>query len=221
MIVAQRGGRVPEGWNLTDLVPRLEFDQLEPKLKAQLEARVTRLGYLGEFFKCAGHAPDVLRHFMAMTEALKDALPDRLTEVGALTVACVMGNDYERNQHERLSRSLGFGHDWVRAVNALKPDASPLLSDAEKRVQQYVLAALKRNGIGVDAEFAAMGKAIGPAQAMAVVMLTGRYVTHALAVNTLGLKPPVPSIFADGSEAEAQSYIDRAKAKAKTKDKVA
>jgi hypothetical protein len=26
-------------------------------------------------------------------------------------------------------------------------------------------------------------------------MLIGRYVTHALAVNTLGLKPPVPSIF--------------------------
>lgn len=48
-------------------------DELEPKLREALRPRVERLGYLGEFFRCAGHAPDVLRHFMAMTEALKQA----------------------------------------------------------------------------------------------------------------------------------------------------
>jgi hypothetical protein len=30
---------------------------------------------------------------------------------------------------------------------------------------------------------------------MAFVMLVGRYVTHAMVVNTLGLAPPGPSIF--------------------------
>ena len=31
-----------------------------------------------------------------------------------------------------------------------------------------------------------------------MLMVIGRYVTHALIVNTLALKPPVPSIFEDG-----------------------
>jgi hypothetical protein len=37
--------------------------------------------------------------------------------------------------------------------------------------------------------------AAAPAQAMAIAMLAGRYVAHARVVNTLGLQPPVPSIF--------------------------
>lgn len=52
-------------------IPRLEMEELEPALRDTLRARVDRLGYLGEFFKCTGHAPDVLRHFMEMTESLK------------------------------------------------------------------------------------------------------------------------------------------------------
>ncbi len=88
-------------------IRRLEMDELAPEVRDILAARVKRLGYLGEFFKCAGHQPGILVPFMAMTEALKEALPDRLTEVGALTVAVAMGNSYERNQHERLSEKLG------------------------------------------------------------------------------------------------------------------
>jgi len=72
---------------VSDLVPRLEFENLEPGLKELFRPRVERLGYLGEFFKCSGHNPDVLVSFMEMTEALKEALLDRLTEVGSLTVA--------------------------------------------------------------------------------------------------------------------------------------
>jgi len=72
-------------------IPRLEMNDLAPKVQEALAARVKRLGYLGEFFKCSGHNPDVLVPFMEMTEALKEALPDRLTEVGALTVAGIMG----------------------------------------------------------------------------------------------------------------------------------
>lgn len=33
------------------------------------------------------------------------------------------------------------------------------------------------------------------AAAVAILLLTGRYVTHSLIVNTLHLTPPVPSIF--------------------------
>ena len=93
---------------MSNKIPRLEMDQLAPEVQQVLAARVTRLGYLGEFFKCSGHQPEVLLPFMAMTDALKEALPDRLTEIGALTVSVLMGNAYERNQHERLCEKERF-----------------------------------------------------------------------------------------------------------------
>ena len=40
----------------------------------------------------------------------------------------------------------------------------------------------------------------GPEPAVAVMMVLGRYLVHALIVNSLGLAPPVPSIFEDGFE---------------------
>ncbi len=177
-------------------IPRLEMNELAPNVQETLSARVKRLGYLGEFFKCSGHNPDVLVSFMEMTEALKEALPDRLTEVGALTVAGAMGNAYERHQHERLSEKLGFGRDWVAVVIRLEPDASSPMSDAERAVQRLALAVVARNGRNVDTELESVIDCIGAKQAMAVMFLIGRYVMHAYIVNALDLKPPVPSIFA-------------------------
>lgn len=180
---------------LVDSIPRLELDDLTPAVQDVLRARVERLGYLGEFFKCAGHQPDVLVPFMQMTEALKRALPDRLTEVGALSVAGLMGNDYERHQHERLSRKLGFDDDWIRAVEQLAPDRAPDLSPEEADLQRFILALIERRGKGVEAELGAVIRGLGADGAVAVLFLVGRYITHALIVNALGLQPPVSSIF--------------------------
>lgn len=180
---------------MADLIPRLEWDDLHEQLQNVLEPRVKRLGYLGEFFKCVGHVPVTLAYFMEMTEQLKKDLPENLTEMVSLTVAQLAGNEYEKNQHERLSRRLGFSLDWVRDSNAAAPDKATALSEEEKTVQRYVVAAEKTMGRGVEKEFEAMVKAIGPAYSMAVVMLIGRYLTHAIAVNSLKLVPPVPSVF--------------------------
>lgn len=179
-------------------LPRLEFDQLAPDLAAYLEARVKRLGYLGEFFKCAGHQPQALLSFMEFTEASKEGLPKKLTEVIALTVAGWMGNSYERNQHERLSVRTGFGREWVAAVNALAPEDQDLLGADEKALQRLVLTLLDSKGHAAGESFDAMVATAGPQQAVAALMVAGRYVVHALIVNTLGLAPPVPSIFEDG-----------------------
>lgn len=179
------------------MIPRLSPDALRADVAEMLRPRVARLGYLGEFFTCAAHQPAALMSFMAFTEDLKRALPDRLTEAVALTVATELGNAYERHQHERLSLTLGFGEAWIRAVMALQPDVdSPApaeLSDAERRVQALTLAVLRRHGHGTSGEFESVVASIGHEQAIAVLMLIGRYVTHALMVNCLELKPPVPS----------------------------
>ena len=101
---------------MSDLIPRLSLSQMPQTLAEMLKPRVQRLGYLGEFFQCAANQPEALICFQEFTEALKHALPDRLTEVVALTVAQLMENAYERVQHERLSLKLGFGESWVKGV---------------------------------------------------------------------------------------------------------
>lgn len=174
-------------------IPRLTLDEMTPDVAGLLRPRVARLGYLGEFFRCAAHQPAALASFMRFTEDLKAALPDRITELVALTVSTSMENAYERHQHERLSLKLGFGDPWVREVIACAPDNSAELATEERVVQRLVLAMLDRRGHRTTRQLEAVVRALGPARAMAVLMLIGRYVTHALIVNSLMLEPPVPS----------------------------
>src|SRR6266540_3234028 len=172
---------------MSSLIPRLSFEELRPDLAEMLRPRVERLGYLGEFFKCAGSQPQALMSFM------------QFTEVVALTVATVYENAYERIQHERLSLKLGFGEDWVRGVISLKADGSGGLSEEETLAQKLTLAVIERRGHNTNAELEAVIKAIGHQQAIAALMLIGRYVTHAFIVNSLNLAPPVPSPLANKS----------------------
>lgn len=179
-------------------LPRLPFDALRPDLADALGPRVRRLGYLGEFFQCCAHQPGALLDFIRYTESSKKGLPERLVELIALTAAVENGNHYERNQHERLSIRLGFGVEWVQAVQQCNPEAQTHLSPTEANVQRLVLAALRSAGRDANGAFQSVLAELGPEAAIAVLMVLGRYVVHALIVNTLALAPPVPSIFEDG-----------------------
>jgi len=174
-------------------IPRLSQEELPPEVAALLRPAIERLGYLGEFFKCAAHQPAALMSFLAFTEDLRHALPDRLTETVALTVSAELGNAYELNQHERQCLKLGFGDAWVRSIEDRDPSRAKFLSAAERAAQALTLAVVRRQGKETTAELDALTAAVGHAQAIAVLMLVGRYVTHALIVNALDLKPPVPS----------------------------
>lgn len=180
-------------------VPRLALDELDPALADDLRPRVERLGYLGEFFRCAAHQPEALRAFVAFSEASKAGLPPELVEVIALTASTRLGNDYERHQHERLAVRLGLGRDWVATVERLRTD--DLGGDAAL-VQRYVLAALDRGGHDVGDELTSVVDALGPAGAVAVTLVLARYAAHALVANSLALAPPVPSIFEDGFDGD-------------------
>ena len=178
---------------MSDLIPRLSMAELDPQLAEMLRPKVERLKYLGEFFQCTGHQPRALMSFYSLTEDLKDALPDNLTELVALTIATMMKNDYERVQHERLALKLGFTESWIREVELLKPKADGARSPTESRVQQLTLAAVERQGRGITHELEEVIKDIGHKPAVAILMLIGRYVMHALIANSLDLKPPVTS----------------------------
>ena len=60
---------------------------------------------------------------------------DHVAEVVALTVAARMENAYERHQHERLCTTLGFGADWISAVEACAPNAMAELDATDRAVQ--------------------------------------------------------------------------------------
>lgn len=164
------------------MIQRIGFDDLDPALHEDLQGRVERLGYLGEFFQCAAHQPEALLSLNALTQQLRGALPDNAAEIVALTVATVTGNDYERHQHERLSLKLGFSEQWIRSVIAL---------DEGGIVQRTVLDLLRDRGRGADVD--ALAEEHGDAFAVAVLLLTGRYLMHSTVVNALGLVSPVPS----------------------------
>jgi alkylhydroperoxidase family enzyme len=177
---------------MSDQIPRLSAAEMPPALASFLRPRIERLGYLGEFFQCTAHQPEALLSFLEFTEHLKHALPNNLTEVVALTIAVLMDNSYERVQHERLCLKLGFLREWIAETLTLEPRS--LLSEPERLVQQLVIAVVRRGGRNTSGELEAVTQAVGPAQAMAVLMLIGRYMSHALIVNALNLPPPpVPS----------------------------
>lgn len=176
---------------------RLELDELPPALALALQPRVKRLGYLGEFFKCAAHQPEALEAFMKFTEYGKQGLPSALVEVIALSVAGWSANAYERNQHERLCIRSGFSRDWVAAVNELNPERDSAMTAQERALQRLVITILESRGKGATAQFEQIVAALGNSAAIAVLMVIGRYVVHGLIVNTLALSPPVPSIFED------------------------
>ena len=182
-------------------LPRIAAADLPPDLAAYLAPRVARLGYLGEFFQCAAHQPQALLAFQQFTDAAKGGLSERLTETVALTAAQVMGNAYERHQHERLAVRLGLGRDWVADVVSMDPAPDGPMSADERLVQRFVIRVLETRGHDAGALFDEVVRALGPPGAVAVMMVLGRYVVHALMVNTLGLAPPVPSIFDDGFNA--------------------
>jgi alkylhydroperoxidase family enzyme len=178
---------------MSDLIPRLRREKLHPDLQAYLRPRIERLGYLGEFFQCAGHQPEALLSFLEYTDHLKHALPNNLTEIVSLTVAQIMNNSYERVQHERLSLKMGFGEDWLREVLTLKADGQAHMTEQEVLVQRLAMAAINRRGHNVTAELEPVVHSIGPAMSIAVLMLVGRYLSHAILANALNLVPPVPS----------------------------
>lgn len=187
-----------------DLIPRIDFEAFGPELRESLRPKVERLGYCGEIWQVGANMPRSMYFFCELTEALKEEMDQKIVELVALTVAGVMGNSYERNQHERLSDKLGYGRDWIAEVNRLQAEPGGALTDTECAIQKYVMAAIYRRGHDCQPLFKAVIEAVGPQQAAGISLSVGRCMMHAIFRNTLGLEPPVPSLF-DDETAKGQS----------------
>jgi hypothetical protein len=180
---------------MSDLVPRIEYEDIEPSLKELYKPRVERLGYLGEFFKVMSACPETMKGFFTITESLKKELPDNLSQLISVALSSRLGNTYEQYQNERLSLKLGLSEDWVRSALGEVDDPNSVFTAEEKAVQKYAIAAGQGIGRGVESEFKALVETVGPRKAVAVMWLVGRTITHAMISNTLHLASPVPSAF--------------------------
>lgn len=170
----------------------LDLADLPENLQDRLRPRVERLGYLGDFFRYCGHQPEALLHFYEFTESLKDALPSDLTETVALTIASRTRNSYEQVQHERLSRRLGFGEEWITAL--VSADAGTAhLSDVQRAARELALAMVAGRWDGAASWLSRLADQVGQQQAVGVLMVSARYLAHSAISNTLhlGLPPPV------------------------------
>lgn len=178
-----------------DGIARLTAEQLDPALRDLLQPTVDRLGYLGEFFAVAGHVPGAVPAFMQYTGAVKAPLSDRQNETLALTVCAALGADYERIQHERLSRRLGMSDAWIGAAEGRAGAVASALTEDESLLRALALVMIARNGERCAADIQAVAKAVGPSQAVAALLQITRFVTIAMLCNALQLEVPVPSVF--------------------------
>jgi len=171
----------------------LQIEDLTPELQELLGPRVERLGYLGEFFQRAGHQPEALALFYRWTEALKTALPFRLTEVIALTIATRTGNEYERIQHERLSLKRGMTEDEVIAIEDGNAASCPTLSEEEVAAAALAHALLEDYGRGASPAVERLAGLIGEDGATGAMMMAARYIAHSALSNAWELTLPVSS----------------------------
>jgi alkylhydroperoxidase family enzyme len=183
-------------------IPRLPHDALDAPLKELLKPTVDRLGYLGEFFQVAAHVPNAIPAFMQYTGAVKAPLSDAQNEVLALTVCGMLEADYERIQHERLSRRLGFPLDWIAAACGRAGASVSQLKEDERALQALAQAAVASHGLRCKDELDAVVRLLGPQKGVAALLQVSRFMGIALLCNALSLSLPVPSIF---EEAQSQA----------------
>jgi alkylhydroperoxidase family enzyme len=179
----------------SDGIPRIDFEQADPALRELLKPTVDRLGYFGEFFQVAAHVSGAVPAFMQYTGAVKAPLSDAQNEVLALTVCAMLEADYERIQHERLARKLGFSLEWIAAAVGAPGAHVSALGEDERPLQGLAQAVVTRHGLRCAEEVKMVADVLGPAKAVAALLQIARFVNIALLCNALQLTLPVKSVF--------------------------
>jgi alkylhydroperoxidase family enzyme len=169
-------------------LPRLAFEQIDPKLQEYLKPTVERLGYFGEFFQVAAHLPAALLQFMEYTKAVKAPLSDAENEVLALAVCAQLGADYERIQHERLAKRLGFSPSWIAAAEG-GADAGDLQA-SERMLRELAVAMIATEGKDCTEKVGDLARTVGPEKTLAALLQITRFMSIALLCNALRLKLP-------------------------------
>lgn len=182
---------------MTDALPRLSFENSDPRVQALLKPVVERLDYFGEFFQVAANHPDALLKFMEYTGAVKAPLEANANEVLALTVCSrCPGGEYERIQHERLSLKTGFSKDWIGELTGEIVPADSKLDATERKLRDLAVAVV--DGKNATEALNAVVEALGPERSVAAMLQITRFQMICTLGRVFGMRLPVPSVFAEG-----------------------
>ena len=95
-----------------------------------------------------------------------------------------------------FNTSVSHSRAWSRVLDhgvlSLGESANGAMREPELAVQRLVTAVIQRLGDTIPGPNQRVIMLIGHQKAMAILMLIGRYITHAIIVNCLQLEPPVP-----------------------------
>jgi hypothetical protein len=178
---------------------KLEFKDSDATLQALLRPTVERLGYFGEFFQYAAHAPAVLEGFMKFSGTLRPALSTNLGEIIALTVCTQMQFPYERIQHERFSQTLGLDRAWIAELIGRGSGAQ--FSDQEQLVRDIATLVVGGQHTLAREKLETLAARDGDPLAISVLFQITRYMMVCTMGRVLQVSLPVPSIFEDGATA--------------------
>lgn len=179
---------------MTDALPRLSFEDSDPRVQELLKPVVERLNYYGEFFQVVANQPEALLKFMEYTGAVKAPLDPNMNEVLALTVCSrCPGGEYERVQHERLSLKTGFSKEWIGELTGEIVPGESQLDDTEKKLRDLAVAVVE--GADATAPLNAVADALGPERTVATMLQITRFQTISTLGRVFGMTLPVPSIF--------------------------
>lgn len=175
----------------------LALEDMPQSLQEVLRPISERVGYLGRFFQYTGHAPGVLKQFMAYTSELRSIIPPDINELIALTVCARLNFVYERNQHEQLASRLGLSRDWIASLTNRQSLAS--LPESHRNVHALVLAVLDDDISAARGNLIPFISQVGPEIAMAALFQITRFSAICSLGSLLSVEPQANSIF-DESE---------------------
>ena len=149
-------------------------------------------------------APASLRPMLDLGRSilLESELDPRLRELAILAVAHATGSEYERFQHEALSRAMGIPDADMVAVAAGTPERL----DYEARMVVMFSDEVARDGKASDANTAAVLELLGRRQATELVVCCAYYSAVARIIATCGVELEDASPVAGITAADADRF---------------
>lgn len=169
-------------------IPYIQIEDAREGELASLNQEIVRLrGRILSLHRVLANHPPALRAFMTMSRYVRDesTLPDHLRELAVLTVASVLDDKYELQQHVPIARRLGITE--VQLKELANWDESPNFSDLQRVVIAFAWEATVRRRVG-DATFARVKAHLPRHQVVDLAVVVGWYQLCHVVIDGLGVE---------------------------------
>ena len=169
------------------------YETMTDEQRRVVDDIVARMGRLGGPYPAMIHSPRLTDLAQQMGKFIRGetTLPQRLTELGIVTIARLWSAQIEWYAHAPLARKAGIDGKILDAI--ARRETPEFVNQDEKLVYEFSRE-LNQNKQVSDATYEAAIKEFGPQGVVELVGLLGFYTLVAMTLNTFELLPP------DGAE---------------------